>query len=313
MAEGERFSKSHPHPIFVLDGNAPDAADALKASIASIVGDATLSKTERAAMLDETTAQYLEYLGVPFEDATAEKVNWPWSATRRRTPEELRARQEQRARRAKEKETEMLTTDQLRKLDVPRLERALEDIEKAELMDEITKTHGMRAVARQELDLGKSAFSEIEASRLWTEYALQDPRYRKKGESESQAFAKLIADDPLAMQHIDFCKREGWRDPQLTSSPRFTAQPRQVGGNAAFDNVNEATSAMAVYEELVAEIRAAHPTLTATQVYSRAYADRRHADALAAERGQSRPGGSNIRERVTSPSAAPTASSPGRL
>jgi hypothetical protein len=106
--------------------------------------------------------------------------------------------------------------------------------------------------------------------------------------------------------------REGWVDPPHSAAPRFDFAPRVVGGNEAFDSINEARSAMEVYEALVREIRAQHPFLSASKVYARAYTDRRHADVLARERAATRPGEHDIRERAGSPLASPRSSSPGR-
>jgi hypothetical protein len=141
-----------------------------------------------------------------------------------------------------------------------------------------------------------------------------------------QAFAKGIAtspEGPVLLSWIQACKVaawnaaaakvEGWKDPPHTAAPRFDTKPRQFGGDDTFREVSDTSDAMTVYNEIVAEIRAAHPTLPAVAVYSRAYSDRRHADALAVERGCNRPGGANERSHVSGPYAAPRGSSPGRL
>jgi hypothetical protein len=279
MAAGEAFNK-----IIILDDDAPDTGDhfdvgaVLKKSIESIIGDARLSKADKAAMLDKTTAQFVDYLGV------------------RVTTQTNKGRQT-------EKDTRM-------------------DITAFDTVMDVIKSHhnGVVTFAKQELASdGPPMLSEREATALVTEHF----RIYNRGQPD-QAFAKGIAnspDGPLLMQWINSCKvggwnaaavkREGWVDPRPTSSPRFDTKPRQAGGNEAF-HINEAKDAMAIYDEIVAEIRAAHPTLTATQVYSRAYVDRRHAEALARERGENRPGDANVRERVSG-AEVPSSSSPGRL
>jgi hypothetical protein len=156
-------------------------------------------------------------------------------------------------------------------------------------MAEITKQDGMRAVAKQELDLGKSAFSEFEATRLWTESAHRDPRYRTKGCSPAQSFARLMAADPLVGQHIQFCKIDGWQKGRAAGDgERSGGLPvRAEGGPDAFD----------VNSPEVVEVQLAKPFLTPAQAMAEAEGRRRAVEA--ANRRGGRYGRDATLERVS--------------
>jgi len=262
------------HARMVIMKRQGDADAALKASVASIIGDPTLSKADRAAMLDETTEQYLDYVGVPSIKQT--KGSQP------------------------EKETTTMDTTAY-----------------ADVLD-VIKSHrnGVCIFAKQEMDAGSERMlTEAEATQAVTEHF----KIYNRGNPD-QAFAKGIANAPeggMLLKWIQSCKiagwnaakAESWRDPQLTSSPRFTAPPRQTSDYS----VNNPNSALDQLNELAAEVRRQHPFLTPAQAFARVYQDRANADLAAAERGENRPGGVSVRERVTPPGAAPSGSSPGRL
>lgn len=189
------------------------------------------------------------------------------------------------------KETNMLTTEQLRKIDIPALQRLTVDIAKRAAIEEIRSLDLIHKAARKDLDGGTTLLTEREATELWTDHAVR--KYSKL--TKASAFARIWQENSLCREHIQLCKLAGWNASDearkslagLSAAPRFEAQPRQVGGTAALA-VNEAKTAMQVYEELVAEIRRAHPHLSVLQVRSRAYTDRRHAEALARERAANR-------------------------
>jgi hypothetical protein len=270
MAAGEAFRK-----IVVVEGDAAAAADlfdvgdVLKQSIQSIIGDDTLSKADKAAMLDKTTAQFVNYLGVP------------------------------------------VTTDKGRQLEK---DRTMDISGYSSVIDVIRKTHnGVCIFAKQELASdGPPLLTEREATQLCTEHF----KVYRPG-TPDRAFAAGIAssaEGPLLMRWIQSCRNNDFRKaayPELASSPRFDAQPRQVGGDDAFDSINDPRPALDQLNELAAEVREKHPFMTPAQAFARVYQDRANADLVAQERGENRPGGANIRERVSGAEVA-SSSSPAR-
>jgi hypothetical protein len=188
------------------------------------------------------------------------------------------------------------------------------------LLRELAKVDGIASFAKREMAAGECNLTEFEATKAWTERARL--HYRQKGESDALAFSKLLAAEPLAGQHIRYCRDRGWiaKDdfirpaPVATAeaAPRFAAKPVQVGGRDALA-VDDPGAAMQVYNRLVAEIRAAHPTWPAGKVYEAAYTDSRHAEALGRERASHRAGEADLLERAERPHAWPRGSSPGRI
>jgi hypothetical protein len=201
-----------------------------------------------------------------------------------------------------------------------------EDEEKETTMDttgydsvlDVIKSHknGVITFAKQELEAGGAPLlSEFEATQAVTEhFKIYHPG------SPSQAFAKGIqrsADGPMLLRWIQSCRDAGFVKaatgdpyPELDAAPRFTAQPRQVGGNEA---IRDPKSALDQLNELAAEIRAKHPFMTPEQAFARVYTDRANADLVARERSENRPfSGANMREHAGGGFEVPNRSSPGR-
>jgi hypothetical protein len=170
------------------------------------------------------------------------------------------------------KEPDMLSTEQLRKIDLTALEGISASLAKRRAIEDIRALDMIHKAARKDLDDGTTLFNEREATDLWTDHAVG--KWPKLG--KAQAFAKLCAEDRLPMQHIEFCKIAGWnasaQKVQAAGDGVSSAgQPvRGEGGRGSFD----------VNDPEVEQIRNVKPWLTIGQAIAEAEGRRREVERM---------------------------------
>jgi len=179
----------------------------------------------------------------------------------------------------------------------------------AGLLEEIRKVDGAKLIAREYLkeDSAMPRFSESDATAIIQDHATL--HYKPKGGSAAVAFSKCLNQEPVFRRFIAACRDSGWAEAAEVAKvalpvakaapPTFTTAPRQVSGNQAVDNVNDATAALGALDAIKEEIARAHPFLSVEEVARQAEGQRQALDRIA--------------QRRTGRGTHPRGSSPGRL